>query len=168
MILIKTTLRKILDDVIPGSDNLNNFYTQTYFFALVMALCEIPFIMVKKIEKLKILAFLGVSGISLFIISFLIHFTIVSLDTDKANNPVGNMEYFPTDWFKAASVIPNIILAISYQMNFFPVYKGMKNANDKKYTAATLSAVLFVIFAYALVGILGYDLVGSKISGNFL
>ena len=78
------------------------------------------------------------------------------------------MNAFPTDWFKAAAVIPNLILAISYQMNFFPIYKGMKNANDKKFTLSTLSAVLSVTTAYILVGILGYNLVGGNLSANFL
>lgn len=34
------------------------------------------------------------------------------------------MEPFPTDWVKVATVIPNIMLALAYQMNFFPIYKG--------------------------------------------
>jgi len=79
------------------------------------------------------------------------------------------MNQFPTDWFKAISVVPNVILAVGYQMNFFPVYKGMKNATDRKFRLSTLSAVLFVIAAYTLVGILGYNLVGgANLSANFL
>ena len=111
---------------------------------------------------------MGVNGITLFMISFIIHYALVSLDKDSANNPVGNMQFFPDDWFKAASVIPNILFALSYQMNFFPAYKGMKNTTDKKYFAANFSAVLFVILSYALIGTLGYNLVGDKVSANFL
>lgn len=35
------------------------------------------------------------------------------------------MEPFPTDWLKVAAVTPNIMLALSYHMNFFPIYKGI-------------------------------------------
>jgi hypothetical protein len=50
------------------------------------------------------------------------------------------MKPFPSDWLKVATVIPNIMLALSFQMNFFPIYKGitfliiqgLKNSNDAK------------------------------------
>jgi hypothetical protein len=34
------------------------------------------------------------------------------------------MKPFPSDWFQVATVIPNIMLALAFQMNFFPIYKG--------------------------------------------
>ncbi len=47
------------------------------------------------------------------------------------------MQPFPEDWLKAATVVPNIMLALAFQMNFFPIYKGtvwlnlgLKNSND--------------------------------------
>jgi amino acid permease len=45
-------------------------------------------------------------------------------------NPVGGTKTFPIDWFKAAAAVPNILLALSYQMNFFPIFKGMRKASD--------------------------------------
>jgi len=45
----------------------------------------------------------------------------------------------------------------------------MKNATDKKFKNSTLLAVVFVILAYTMVGVLGYNLVGGKnLSANFL
>ena len=41
-------------------------------------------------------------------------------------------------------------------MNFFPIFKGMKDANDKKMKKAVLVGLTFCLFAYLLVGILGY------------
>lgn len=82
---------------------------------------------------------------------------------------------FPRDWGKVASVIPNIMLALSFQMNFFPIYKGkikyilgLKNSNDTKFGRATLVGLSTVAFCYILVGIVGYTMYGSKVKSNFL
>lgn len=135
---------------------------------LVIALMEVPFTMVKKIEKLKFMAFIGVGGILLFMTTFVVHYIIAVADKDANNDPLGEMNEFPEDWFQAAAVIPNIILALSYQMNFFPVFKGMRNASDKKMKAAALTGVGVCAASYLLVGILGYSLVGGDAKANFL
>jgi len=48
-------------------------------------------------------------------------------------------------------------------MNFFPLFKGMKNSSDHKMKMASLAGVGICSTAYLLVGILGYSLIGSKI-----
>ncbi len=52
-------------------------------------------------------------------------------------------------------------------MNFFPVFKGMRNASDKKMSLASLAGILVCSGSYLLVGIMGYHLVhsinGSKV-----
>jgi len=68
------------------------------------------------------------------------------------------MKLFPEDWFGAIAAIPNIFLALSYQMNFFPVFKGMRNASDRKMELASLAGVATCSVSYLLVGILGYSL----------
>lgn len=55
---------------------MDSWYTQKYFIALVIACCEIPSILVKKIEQLKFMAFIGVTGILAFIGTFLVHYFI--------------------------------------------------------------------------------------------
>lgn len=84
------------------------------------------------------------------------------------NNPAGGMKAFPTDWFKAAAAVPNVILALSYQMNFFPVFKGMRKASDSRMANAVIVAVVFCTSAYLTIGILGYNYVGKNTSANFL
>lgn len=108
-------------------------------------------------EKLKFMALLGVTGISLFMVVFVIFFIVASLDDNPDNNPAGNMRAFPEDWLSAASAVPNLLLALSYQMNFFPIFKGMKNVTDKKMSMAAAAGISFCVFSYLLVGVLGYD-----------
>jgi amino acid permease len=82
---------------------------------------------------------------------------------------------FPTDWLKVAAVTPNIMLALAYHMNFFPIYKGklfvilgLKNSCDEKMSKASLTGLLTVAFFYIITGNIGYALYGSKVQANFL
>jgi amino acid permease len=124
-IFLKTSLRKIFKDIISSEEALNSFYTQPYFIALVFAIIEIPFILVSKMEKLRFVALVGVAGIIAYMITFAIIYINAVGDSDPDNNPVGGMESFPTNWLLAFANIPNSILALSYQMNFFPIFKGL-------------------------------------------
>jgi len=132
---------------------------------IVIAFIEVPFTLVKKIEKLKFMALIGVIGITAFIITFVFYYIITVTDNNTVTH---EMDLFPSDWFSAAAAIPNILMALSYQMNFFPIFKGMKNTNDHKMKMASLAGVSICAFSYLLVGILGYSLIGSKVQGNFL
>jgi amino acid permease len=83
------------------------------------------------------------------------------------------MALFPTDWFAAIASIPNLLLALSFHMNFFPVYKGLRNANDKKMAQATMTGITICSVSYLLIGILGYHLVYTinstpEVNANFL
>jgi amino acid permease len=106
------------------------------------------------------MAFIGVAGILVFVTAFVVHYSIKFSDYEPlAENK--SMDLFPQDWFKAIASIPNLILALSFQMNFFPVYKGMRKVSDKRMSLAALSGVLVCSVSYLLVGILGYHLIYS-------
>ena len=68
------------------------------------------------------MAFIGVSGIVLFIICLVITFFDEMFERDWKLDY--EMKPFPSDWLVVATVIPNIMLALSFQMNFFPIFKG--------------------------------------------
>ena len=75
---------------------------------------------------------------------------------------------FPEDWFRAAASVPNILLSITFQNNFFPIYKGMKDVSDKKFLKAGFVGVFSSAITYLIVGILGYSYVGEGVDANFL
>lgn len=66
------------------------------------------------------------------------------------------------------SVIPNIMLALSYQMNFFAIFKGMKESRDSKMKKASLAGLLGCSFFYVIVGNMGACRYGRSTNGNFL
>jgi len=167
LIIFKASIRKILTDVI-DSDALNEFYTQDYFIVVLVAIAEIPPVLVSKIEKLKFLALGGVVCISVFMVMFVLLIIVATADSNPDNNPVGGMRIVPENWLLAAATVPNVLLAFSYQMNFFPIFKGMKNTSDKKMSRAVLLGLLFCLFCYLIVGILGYHYAGNDVKANFL
>jgi len=60
------------------------------------------------------------------------------------------------------------VYAYSFQTNYFPIYKGLKNANDKKMNLASIAGIAGCGVSYLLIGILGYSLVGDSVDPNFL
>lgn len=112
-----------------------------------------------KMEKLKFIGFLGVLCITVFIVSFLVFFTAGAIDHKLQTD----INMFPEHWFSAAAAVPNILLALSYQMNFFPIFKGMKNANDKKMLKASLYGSLFCSIVYVGFGVMGFYYVGRNV-----
>jgi amino acid permease len=171
IIIFKVTIRKILVDVLGDNSVLDDFYTSKTAIALFIALCEVPSILVKKIERLKFMALLGVAGILVFVFTFVAHYFIAYSDYTPLPE-AKEMALFPEDWFEAIASIPNLILALAFQMNFFPVFKGMRNASDRKMTLATLVGVLVCSASYLIVGVLGYHLVHTindgVVEANFL
>lgn len=167
-IILKQAIRKVLVDTIHDRDILDAFYTSEEFIVLLVALLETPLTLVRKMEKLKMVGLMGVINITIFMTSFTIMFLMSLSEGDPERRPIGNMNLFPDDWFLAAAAVPNVLLALSYQMNFFPIYKAMKNVTDSKIARASLCGTLFCTSSYLLVGILGYDYVGHQINANFL
>ena len=120
---------------------------------------------------LRFMAFIGVSGIFIFVSAFIGDYIITSKDFVRSIDTV-DMDMFPKDWLSAIASIPNLLLALSFHMNFFPVVKGMRNANDRKIKLASMAGIIVCSVFYMLLGILGYHLVhtmkGTEIQANFL
>lgn len=123
--IIKESVRKVVLSYVDDPDVREGFYLQPWFIVLVAAVLQCPFTLVNKIEKLKFLAFFGVTGITVFVIALIITFFIELAEPERDwachvdMVPVGNNP------LNMAIVIPNMMLALAYQMNFFPIFKGI-------------------------------------------
>jgi amino acid permease len=76
IIIFKDSITAIISRVNPGIEN--EWYTSRTFIALVISVLEIPSILVKKIERLKFMAFIGVTGILVFMGTVVIHYAITA------------------------------------------------------------------------------------------
>ena len=117
---------------------------------------------------MRILGFIGVSGIVVFEVVFIIYYIICVLDVGIGELPKGGMRMFPENWFMAAATVPNIMFSLSFQNNFFPFFKGLKQSSDKRMFDVSLMGVLFCMISYIIIGLMGYNYVGDGVSPNFL
>jgi amino acid permease len=100
------------------------------------------------------------------LICLLIHFFVEMEQIGWQVSPT--MYPFPQDWLKFSAVIPNVLLSLTFQANFFPIYKGMKNSNDHRITSACLTAIVSCGSVYLIVSLYTYMLYGSDLQANFL
>ena len=70
------------------------------------------------------MAFLGVAGITVFVIALIINFFLEMSEPARDSYCHPDMVPFENDILQMAVVIPNLMLALAYQMNFFPIFKG--------------------------------------------
>lgn len=97
-------------------------------------------------------------------ISVVIHYIIYTAD----GNPSFSMNAFPSDWYQAFAVVPNIIFAYDFQTNYFPIYKGLRNASDKRMNLSSSLGIFACGASYLLLGLIGYSLAGQDVKANFL
>lgn len=90
------------------------------------------------------------------------------MDIGIGDKPKGGMRMFPENWFMAAATVPNLLFSLSFQNNFFPLFKGLKNSSDKRMSQTSLAGVLFCLVSYTIIGLLGYNFIGDGVSPNFL
>lgn len=71
------------------------------------------------------MAFLGVAGITVFVITLIVTFFAEMGDKDHNWQCNSDVTPFESDLLEMAAVIPNLMLAFGYHMNFFPIFKGI-------------------------------------------
>ena len=146
---------------------LDSWYTHEFAIVIFIALLEFPLAIIRKIEMLKVFSTIGVSGIVFFLVCLIIHFFYEMIEhRDWQVSPT--MQPWPTDWLKFSAVIPNVLLSFTFQSNFFPIYKNMKNSNDQRITSACLTAIITCGSMYLVASIYAYMLYGNSLQANFL
>ena len=131
---------------------------------LVVAVIQFPIVLIKKIERLRMFSFVGISGIMVFIVTFLVDYAIKMNDGES----IIPLELFPKDWYKAFATVPTIIFSLSFQSNFFPIFKGLERSSDKRMLKVSLLGTVTCITCYLVLGFLGYSITKGELTPNFL
>lgn len=67
------------------------------------------------------------------------------------------------------ATIPNIMLAYLYQMNLFPIYKGLTNPSDSKIIKTAFASLFTCFVLYTMIGLFGYATFGNLVNdSNYL
>ena len=107
---------------------------------------------------------MGVAGVIVFIVGVIIVYILRRID----GHPIPEMRMFPKDWLDASSAMVNIVFAFNFQMNFFPIFKGLKDPSDSKMQKACFLGLVQCAIPYLTVAFLGYSMAGDDAKANFL
>ena len=107
----------------------------------------------------------GVIGVFLFLVAFIIYFVNT---THQSFHSLSPLSLFPSNWLSAFSTVPNIVFSLAFYMNFFPIYKGLVDANDNKMNKLVFTGVLCCSVMYIAIGVMGRLIVGPSIAPNLL
>ena len=144
------------------------FYFQQGFLIMIVAFIIFPFVFTKSMNSLKSLSFMAVTSIVIFCI-----ITIYNFFKTMANGKYDNstINFFPSSDLSITEAIiniPTVILAFTFQFNFFPIYKSLERVTDKRMELTTLLALSVVLIIYLIVAIFGYMSFGSAVSDQGL
>ena len=93
----------------------------------------------------------------MFIITFFVYFfQQISVSDVTIYKP----NILPDNWTKAFATVPNIVFALGFWFNFFPIFKGIERSSDARMKKVVLMGSLTCTVWYLAIGILGYLLTG--------
>ena len=156
-----------IEKIIQETAGIDAWWTYKYLWIVVIWLLILPFVFYKNFDRLKFVSILSTTSIIIYFLLTIYNFTVKWSNNDLANDII----VFPTSSFsfeKGMGSFPSVFLAFTFQYNFFPVYKTIKDVNDKKMMWISISAITLVLIIYSLVGVCGYLSYGEKIQTNFL
>ena len=162
-IIFGTILHKLFHTAF-GEDS---FFYSKQFLILLIAIVILPFTFAKNIQKLRIVPYITISAIAIYLfVTFYNFFHKIAngeLNTDYNLIPGADFEYK-----SALGCFPTVFLAFTFQFNFFPVYKSLEDVTDKKMMKISSIAITLVFFLYCFIGLAGYLTYGASIKSNFL
>mmetsp|Transcript_35361 Transcript_35361/g.31832 ORF Transcript_35361/g.31832 Transcript_35361/m.31832 type:complete len:503 (-) Transcript_35361:242-1750(-) len=155
---------------IPDDGNTSNlpFYCSSAMLKIFGAVCVSPFIFAKNMAKLSEFSFFGVVASSTFSLVTIGYFGYAVIEGTNAqdinvlpdiNKPV-----------KALASVTSVFLAFTFQFNFFPVYKSLKDPTDarmRKVTKVALGVVLTIFVSVATCGYLTFGGSTDNLLKNF-
>lgn len=162
-IIFGTILHKLFHTAFEG----NSFYYSKQFLILLIAIVILPFAFAKNIQKLRVVPYITISAICIYVFVTFYNFfhKVANDDLNTTYNFVPGSDF---EYKSALGCFPTVFLAFTFQFNFFPVYKSLEDASDKKMMKISTIAITLVFFLYCFVGIAGYLSYGSAIQSNFL
>mmetsp|Transcript_70971 Transcript_70971/g.82623 ORF Transcript_70971/g.82623 Transcript_70971/m.82623 type:complete len:524 (+) Transcript_70971:41-1612(+) len=166
LVLFGKTAHNVLSTVFSSPEEASSSFSPKLLIPIV-ALIMLPLAFAKKMARLKIVSLIAVSGISVFCI---LTFYIFIKKWIEGSLP-GGINFLPSSDFslvRGITCVPTVFLAFTFQFNFFPVYKSLKDANDLRMRKVTLLSLTMVLSFYILVALCGYLSYGPAITSEGL
>ena len=156
-----------LEKIIHESTESQAWWTYKYIWIVLIWMLILPFVFYKNFDRLKFVSILSTTSIIIYFLLTLYNFFKKWANNDLAEN-INILPNYTFDFKQGMGSFPSVFLAYTFQYNFFPVYKTIRDVNDKKMMWIVFAALTLVFLIYSLVGLCGYLSYGDKISTNFL
>lgn len=148
----------------PGTEN---FFTTKVPYILVLATVMTPISLMKKLNEMKIVSILLFLAIALFILLFLIQ--LCTMGTIE-NPDVDYSVYYRFEvGIQLITGFNIIVLAYSYQTNFFPTYNSLgANKNNRTGLMSVVYASILSFVIYVSLGILSIYTFGTGVQADIM
>jgi len=135
------------------------FYCAREVLTILAGLCVFPFIFAKNLAKLQGVSILAVSATSIFCSITVINFLRVWAEGEQLDVQLWpNFDDIPA----ALGSITSVFLAFTFQFNFFPVYKSLRDPTDARMLKVTRLGLGLVITIYLAVANSGFLVFGPE------
>jgi amino acid permease len=142
------------------------FWTSRPPYIIILSSALFPMIIKKELKELKIVSLILFTGISSFILIFLLQ---ILFEGNTYNQDESYAEYYTIS--KDLNDIKGfamILVAFGFQQNFFPMYNSLKEQTNRNALSAVGGALTFTGIVYLIIALLGIFFFGSTIEQNIL
>ena len=139
-----------------------------YLYILIISLIMLIFIFQKNIDSLKKVSMVGVTSISMFVISLIALFLYKAIFHLFPQKITGKYFLPSCTAMECLQSLPTVFLAFTFQFNVFPIYFSLKDKSRKEMLDATKIGVAFCLLIFMLTGFFGFMMYGTNMNDTIL
>ena len=139
-----------------------------YLYILIISLIMLIFIFQKNIDSLKKVSMVGVTSISIFVISLIALFLYKAIFHLFPQKITGKYFLPSCTAMECLQSLPTVFLAFTFQFNVFPIYFSLKDKSRKEMLDATKIGVAFCLLIFMLTGFFGFMMYGTNMNDTIL
>lgn len=139
-----------------------------YLYILIISLIMLIFIFQKNIDSLKKVSMVGVTSISVFVISLIALFLYKAIFHLFPQKITGKYFLPSCTAMECLQSLPTVFLAFTFQFNVFPIYFSLKDKSRKEMLDATKIGVAFCLLIFMLTGVFGFMMYGTNMNDTIL
>ena len=139
-----------------------------YLYILIISLIMLIFIFQKNIDSLKKVSMVGVTSISVFVISLIALFLYKAIFHLFPQKITGKYFLPSCTAMECLQSLPTVFLAFTFQFNVFPIYFSLKDKSRKEMLDATKIGVAFCLLIFMLTGFFGFMMYGTNMNDTIL
>jgi len=162
LIIFSTVTKNLLAHNLCANKAL--FYCHTNFFTIAAGVVVLPFMFAKSMAKLQNLSIVAVIAAGVFCFIIIYHYVQTLINGTYAKFSSINFLpaiQSPVEMWKALASVTSVFTAYVFQVNFFSVYKTLRNPTDSRMKDTTFLGLGVVLTIYLSVAICGYLAFGS-------